>query len=54
LYRGTRDSIGGRYMSKKKRVFAIVSTNELPEEDLKKILLEELKRQYEIKYGKVL
>lgn len=41
-------------MSKKKRVFAIVSTNELPEEDLKKVLLEELKRQYEIKYGKVL
>ncbi|MDD4779031.1 MAG: hypothetical protein PHT02_00310 [Tissierellia bacterium] len=41
-------------MANKKRVFTIVSTNELPEEDLKKVFLEELKRQYEIKYGKVL
>ena len=41
-------------MEKKKRVFAIVSTNEIPEDKLKKVLLEEVKRQYEIKYGKVL
>jgi len=41
-------------MKKKQRVFAIVSTNEIKEEELKKTLLEELKRHYEIKYGKVL
>jgi hypothetical protein len=41
-------------MAGKKRVFAIVSTNERKEEDLKKELLAELKRQCEIKYGKVL
>lgn len=37
-------------MAKKKRAFVIVSTDELSEEDLKKVLLEELKRQYNIKY----
>jgi len=40
-------------LANKKRVIAIVSTNEKSEEDLKKVLLEELKRQAEIKYGKL-